>query len=358
VHAISLLDCGTSKKPSIDNDKCSETITRRVARALGTPLIRAATTSRTQVAIAGRNGNRAGAGNISPYKAVYFFDYPETHPSLKHMLLRHKTLLFCMLMIVWGSSGCRPKASRPADYLSSHYMPSAAAPSQVANVDPSESLYERDGAERRQLVTSPSGRAYWLRWRKVSESVGQCSSGSLIDGIRLPRKGVGYRHIGDSSFGTDETVTYLRFAAWAVSEQYPHTAPVVVGDLSDERGGHLTPHRSHQSGRDADVGFYRTENRALRWFKTLPNSELDLAKTWTFIEALLRTGAVEYIFIDRSIQEALHGYATKRGFPDDELKRIFQFPGRNKRTLIRHVAGHKNHLHVRFVCPSEDEDCR
>ena len=268
------------------------------------------------------------------------------------------TLTPIVLFTITYYSGCTPKTSRPKHYLSDQYMPSAAAPSELANNTASESVLERQGDERRQLVTAPTGKAYWLRWRKVSESVGRCNAGRLIDGLRLPAKGVGYRHIGKSPYGSDETITYLRFAAWAVHEQYPDTVPVVVGDLSAERGGYLKPHRSHQSGRDADVGYYRTKNRALRWFKTLPIGELDLSKTWTFIEALLRTGAVEYIFIDHSVQKALRDHARSRGFAARELDQIFQFPGRKRRALIRHVAGHKNHLHVRFVCPSEDDKCK
>src|SRR4029450_8679153 len=36
---------------------------------------------------------------------------------------------------------------------------------------------------------------------------------------------------------------------------------LLVGDLSREYGGPLAGHRSHQSGRDADVGFFVTDER-------------------------------------------------------------------------------------------------
>ena len=36
---------------------------------------------------------------------------------------------------------------------------------------------------------------------------------------------------------------------------------MLVGDLSSEQGGKLSGHTSHQSGRDADVGFYATDAR-------------------------------------------------------------------------------------------------
>lgn len=263
-----------------------------------------------------------------------------------------------LFALLFASLACTPKTRTAHGYLSDKYLPSAAAPSSITQKVGNESVLESNGTLRRQLVTSPSGKAYWIRWQKTTESYGSCNSGRLVNGLRLPRQGTGYRHIGDSGFGTDETVAYLRFAAWAVTEQYPNTVPVVIGDLSDEGGGHLRPHRSHQSGRDADVGLYRTKNRKLRWFKTLPKEETDFEKTWAFIEALLRTGAVQYIFLDRSLQESLYEHGLTRGFDKNELDQVFEFPGRSKRAIIRHVRGHKNHLHVRFICPTDDDDCR
>jgi murein endopeptidase len=169
--------------------------------------------------------------------------------------------------------------------------------------------------------------------------------------------GIGYKHIGTSPFGTDECVIYLQFAAWAVQAMFPESAPIIIGDLSSEGGGHLDPHRSHQSGRDSDVGWYRSDNKALRWFKELPGDQLDVEKSWVFIEALLRTNAVKYIFIDRAIQERLYRQAIQYGWSDLSLQRVFQYPSGQRRTLVRHEPGHKNHFHVRFKCSRDDSDC-
>lgn len=207
-------------------------------------------------------------------------------------------------------------------------------------------------------VMSPNGRVYALRWYNISESRGRPQSGWLNNGSRLPRRGTGYRHIGKHPYGTDECVIYLQYAAWVVNAMYPGTAPVVIGDLSREGGGHLPPHRSHQSGRDADVGLYQTNNVPVRGFKTLTGDDLDLEKTWIFIEALIRTGRVKYIFLDRTIQERLHSYALNyAGWPEESLYRLFQHPSGSKRAIIRHVRSHKNHIHVRFKCSRDDSGC-
>ncbi|MFT5433286.1 MAG: hypothetical protein ACI9OJ_003991 [Myxococcota bacterium] len=151
-------------------------------------------------------------------------------------------------------------------------------------------------------------------------------------------------------------MTYVQWASWTVANQFPGTVPVVVGDLSDSNGGHLSPHKSHQSGRDADIGYFAEGNKPLRWFKTL-GDDLDVRKTWVFIEALVRTNAIQYIFIDKSIQVVLYEEARRLGFSDGDLESVFQYPGGNRGSLIRHVRGHKNHLHVRFRCSREDVDC-
>ena len=253
------------------------------------------------------------------------------------------------------TGGCAMRGGRSVGYLADSYMPSAAAPGASAPL-PHHPIH-RSGSLRRQVVVGPNGRSYELRWHKTSESVGKTSAGSLYGPTRLPRRGKGYRHIGDDPYGTSEAVAYLQFAAWAVTLKHPKTVPVVIGDLSAKGGGRLRPHRSHQSGRDADVGLYRTGNRRLKWFRALPASELDVGKTWTLIEALLRTGAVKYIFLDRSIQQQLAAYASRLGWTDAALAQVFQYPGGNRRALIQHVSGHRNHLHVRFVCSPEDSRC-
>ena len=214
-----------------------------------------------------------------------------------------------------------------------------------------------EGQLRSQQVPAPNGKVYRLRWRNIASSIGPPNKGELLNGNRLPKRGVGYKHIAHSPFGTDEAVVYLQFAAWVVKSMFSDSPPIVIGDLSKEGGGHLAPHRSHQSGRDADLSWYRSNNRPLRWFRVLKGEDLDVEKSWIFIEALLRTNAVKYIFVDKGIQERLYRQAIQHGWSELSLQRVFQYPTGNRRTLIRHEPGHKNHFHVRFKCSRDDQEC-
>ncbi len=236
------------------------------------------------------------------------------------------------------------------------YHASASAPQWNHRLPIDSQTVELRGDVRRHVVTGPDGNRYALRWRKVSESVGRPGDGRLLRAAKMPKKGPGFLHFGRAPFGTDETVAYLRYAAWITQKIHPGTPPIVIRDLSAEAGGALPPHKSHRTGRDADVGWFLKGNRAQRGFSD-PADRLDVEKSWTFVEALLRTGAVKWIFIDRRIQEQLYRHALAQGWDRTSLERIFQYPGARRRTLIRHVRGHKNHLHVRFLCPPADDRC-
>ncbi len=193
-----------------------------------------------------------------------------------------------------------------------------------------------------------------------SQSVGRCNSGRLANGRVLPREGPGFLRKNDkAAFGTDETVALITWACAQMERLFPGTVPMVVGDLSAETGGRLRPHKSHQSGRDVDFGFYLVGNQKLTYFRDATPKNLDVEKTWTFIELLIITGQVEYIFIDRSLHAILYDEAVLRQWDPVELQSIFEAPlgAASKRGIIRHAKGHKHHMHVRFYCAEGDQEC-
>jgi LysM repeat protein len=56
----------------------------------------------------------------------------------------------------------------------------------------------------------------------------------------------------------------------------------------------------------------------------------------------------EAILLDTRIQRSLYRYALGLGENKEWLDRIFQFARGSSEALIRHVAGHQTHYHVRF----------
>jgi penicillin-insensitive murein endopeptidase len=159
----------------------------------------------------------------------------------------------------------------------------------------------------------------------------------------------------EKSWGAPEAIASIEHAIEAVHREYPNTPPLYVGQLSAEHGGYLRPHRSHQSGRDADLGYFYRDGAG--WYVRATQKTLDQGRTWALVEALAQDPDVEAIFMDRSVQLLLRQYALLRGVPkarlDDE---IFEGVHRGAPRLVRHEWGHLTHLHVRFKCPQATEN--
>lgn len=158
------------------------------------------------------------------------------------------------------------------------------------------------------------------------------------------------RHTG---YATPELLTGIRAGVYALRAAYPNSPRLVLGDLSARFGGRLPPHRSHQSGRDADIGYFMRGPRAHQ-LNNLANANahtLDAPRTWAFLHGMLKTGLVESVYIDARLQRALYQQAQASGVPQAQLKAWFSHLGA-KGALIIHLRGHSDHMHIRFKAPS------
>lgn len=182
-------------------------------------------------------------------------------------------------------------------------------------------------------------------------SVGEAFDGYLVNGRALP-PGKGYlvRNM-DRIYGAPETIEAILDTVREVRKKFPETADLYIGDLSWPKGGNMREHRSHQSGRDADIGFYQNDNQQLYTFIPANTHNLDVAKTWYLIQAFLADDKVEVIFLDYQLQAIFHRYAKGQlDYDKEELERIFQYPRGTEANagIIRWSKGHRDHMHVRF----------
>jgi hypothetical protein len=193
-----------------------------------------------------------------------------------------------------------------------------------------------------------------------SRSIGPTTDGQLQNACRIPGQGTGYIAVSPNAFGTDNTIALLQMAAAQVNRAFEGVPAIVIGAISAENGGFLRPHKSHQSGRDVDIAYMRTSRGQPRRFELTDASNLDAERTWAFLEALLSTGEVGWIFMDYEIQALLYEALLDNGWTEQGLAPLFQYPaGANvPRGVIRHATGHADHFHVRFRCPEADKpDC-
>ncbi len=198
------------------------------------------------------------------------------------------------------------------------------------------------------------------------QSVGKPHRGKLVSGSQVPA-GKGY-HLRRSAraWGTDHAIAYTLGAIETTRRRHPKLHRLAIGDLSRQDGGALPGHRSHQSGRDVDLGLYYRKRPPEYPREFAPGSarNLHVAATWTLVEVLLASrsaaGGVEHIFLDYELQRVLYEWAKDHGVTAKELAEVFQYPqGKDKGgTVIQHVPAHHDHLHVRFKCPTGDRGCQ
>lgn len=142
-------------------------------------------------------------------------------------------------------------------------------------------------------------------------------------------------------------------------------AVLVVGDLSAEFGGPLPGHHSHQSGRDADVGFFVTDAQGhpqrLDHFVAFDGSgrakdgsglEFDDYRNWLMVQMWLKDARAEvkYVFVSRPLRLRLLSFAKARP--------AFAGYAKNAATLLRQPSNstaHDDHFHVRIACPKRQE---
>jgi penicillin-insensitive murein endopeptidase len=157
------------------------------------------------------------------------------------------------------------------------------------------------------------------------------------------------------AWATKETVDYLTAAISAVHKRHSGSHVLSIGHISANKGGYLSPHKSHQSGRDVDTSYYYKADQPFRWYRPANADNLDRARTWTFVRALLTDTDVEWIFINTSVQKLLKEYALSIGEDREWLDSVFQYGSRHPWPLIRHAHGHDTHIHVRFYNPVAQE---
>lgn len=195
---------------------------------------------------------------------------------------------------------------------------------------------------------------------KPPRSVGAPNKGRLRNGVPLP-EGDHWRlrQRRSRAYGSEHSVEALVMALEAYGEAFPEGEPVRLGDLSTRSGGRLSPHVSHRTGRDVDIGYILNPgSRGERYWQSADEKSFDVEKNWFLIRALIETGRVQRIFVSGRLQRQLMERARGE-LSDAQMQRYFRpaNPDPTTRSVIRHWRGHRDHMHVRFTCEPENRAC-
>jgi penicillin-insensitive murein endopeptidase len=206
-----------------------------------------------------------------------------------------------------------------------------------------------------------------------SRSIGWPWRGRLRGGMELqPSTHVRRMDAADEYgrfWGTVELVRLIESAALQVDALAPG-ARLTVGELSAQGGGRVPGHRSHENGRDIDVGFYLIDDgdRPVEPKRFIPVRasgrgswggpiRFDDQRNWLLIAALLENteAHVKYVFVADPIRRRLLREARRQGVDEALYARV-------QRVVIppTNVGNpHLDHFHVRIYCPAKDlPDCR
>ncbi|MCB9649371.1 MAG: penicillin-insensitive murein endopeptidase [Deltaproteobacteria bacterium] len=196
------------------------------------------------------------------------------------------------------------------------------------------------------------------RWVKTPEALGSISlgfahEGRLINAEQFPlggETGAWTVVMPNRAWATAETIEYVVAAAREVHRLRPDAPPLRVNGISLKEGGWFRPHRSHQNGRDVDLGFYYATAEVPRCRAC--EKVMDVGANWDLVKALVTLTDVQVILVDRAVQRALRAHALSVGEDPVWLASLFD-GGRN--SLIRHARRHRDHFHVRFYNPRAQE---
>jgi penicillin-insensitive murein endopeptidase len=192
------------------------------------------------------------------------------------------------------------------------------------------------------------------------QSLGRPNNGHLAGAARLKNSRSITHREGAQGWALPALVKLLHRAADRVARKHRGSV-LLVGDLSAKQGGWLAGHNSHQSGRDADVGFYVANSKgkpvnpkrfvafdADGRAKDVDWARFDDVRNWRLVEALLedRETAVHYIFVSNELKSRLLQAGTRMHASKDLLTRAaFAM------LSPEHADLHDDHFHVRIHCP-------
>jgi penicillin-insensitive murein DD-endopeptidase len=202
----------------------------------------------------------------------------------------------------------------------------------------------------------------------IRGSIGVPHEGMITNAVALPKRGEGYALLRNNgrNWGNPRLVAAVQGAARTVARARPGGARLMIGDLSARWGGGASGHRSHRTGRDADLlifittpsgqsiespGFLRFGPDGLAEIEKGKYARVDLEREWQLVKALVtsREAGVQWLFFAHWLEALVIEYARARG-EDEELvwqaESVLLQPGDSE--------AHDDHLHLRIACTPDE----
>lgn len=222
--------------------------------------------------------------------------------------------------------------------------------------------------EHMRVAKPESTREFYFTPKEANDtfSIGDTRDGYLVHGKSVPSPSLTLRQLPVQyergiAFATTEMIQLLVDTADVMQKKFPKTQ-MMLGNLGLRDGGDIPYSVSHNSGRDADIGFYLRDDKGTsvrlpdlykinRKFKTIgadAEYTFDLEKNATLIETLLMhpTIHVQFIFVAKHLRQALLRELIRRHGSSEIVDRFEQ--------SVQNQSAHDDHFHVRIYCSDAD----
>lgn len=209
--------------------------------------------------------------------------------------------------------------------------------------------FQRSPYNQMSLSIGSPTRGWQLRAKRIRPS------GSLR--LKNPERGYVYGH--------PALVLMLHRASRQMAKDVAGSV-LLVGDLSRKQGGPLAGHRSHQSGRDVDIGFFvlgpDQKPRQLKDFVSFNGDGrardgsglvFDDYRNWLLVQLLFKDhrARVRHVFVSTPLRERLLSFARER-----PAFRQYHEQAAKILTEPQNSSAHDDHFHVRIACPKRQQE--
>lgn len=210
----------------------------------------------------------------------------------------------------------------------------------------------------------------------VVNSLGKTNSGSqknsvsLVEKVSSLKEKAPTREVNTKQgtyFGNPVMINFIIDVSYQLQKKIVKDEEWIseVNDISRQRGGHLTPHLSHQNGLDADIAYLIRDKKSGYYGKDVVSGRgviqdflLDEQYEWFKIMNQKHEGKVYCMFVHRTIKSEMCRHARQKGeyFGEND-------PHNNPLTveMLRRLqsrpSDHDNHFHLRLKCPENNKGC-
>lgn len=169
----------------------------------------------------------------------------------------------------------------------------------------------------------------------------------------------------ERNYGHPALVLMLKRSASDVAKAAPNSV-MLVGDLSYKGGGPISKHRSHQSGRDADVGFYvrnaKGEHVPMDRFVHIDergrvlgmkDAYFDDWRNWLLVRSWMkdRRAGIQHVFVAAHVRRRLLEYSRTSKAEAQHHAEAAAFLKQPSNS-----SAHDDHYHLRISCPRRQQD--